>query len=108
MIPQGLPSGSPFLSPLIRQRIVYRCAGLYLTVTVKVAINVSGRAYIRVTEPHEQIVDYLKWFDENWKDKVKNIYGIICLNNPTKALLDKVHNNNRVRVFEYQISYTER
>ena len=47
MIPQGLPSGSPFLSPLIRQRIVYRCAGLYLTVTVKVAINVSGRADIK-------------------------------------------------------------
>ena len=59
-------------------------------------------------DAYEQTVDYLKWFDENWKDKVKNIYGIICLNNPTQALLDKVHSNNRIRVFEYQISYTER
>ena len=59
-------------------------------------------------DAYEQTVDYLKWFDENWKDKVKNIYGIICLNNPTKELLDKVHSNNRIRVFEYQISYTER
>ena len=59
-------------------------------------------------DAYEQTVDYLKWFDENWKDKVKNIYGIICLNNPTKELLDKVHNNNRIKVFEYQISYTER
>ena len=59
-------------------------------------------------DAYEQTVDYLKWFDENWKDKVKNIYGIICLNNPTRELLDKVHSNNRIRVFEYQISYTER
>lgn len=59
-------------------------------------------------DAYEQTVDYLKWFDENWSDKVKGIYGIICLNNPTKALLDKVHSNNRIRVFEYQISYTER
>lgn len=58
-------------------------------------------------DAYEQTVDYLKWFDENWKDKVKNIYGIICLNNPTQTLLDKVHSNNRIRVFEYQISYTE-
>lgn len=59
-------------------------------------------------DAYEQTVDYLKWFDENWKEKVKNIYGIICLNNPTKALLDKVHSNDRIRIFEYQISYTER
>ena len=59
-------------------------------------------------DAYEQTVDYLKWFDENWKDKVKNIYGIICLNDPTKALLDKVHSNDRIRVFEYKISYTER
>ncbi|MBP3922500.1 MAG: tetratricopeptide repeat protein [Ruminiclostridium sp.] len=59
-------------------------------------------------DAYEQTVDYLKWFDENWKGKVNNIYGIICLNDPTQALLDKVHNNPRIRVFEYQISYTER
>ena len=59
-------------------------------------------------DAYEQTIDYLKWFDENWKDKVKNIYGIICLNNPTQVLLDKVHSNPRIRVFEYQISYTER
>jgi tetratricopeptide (TPR) repeat protein len=59
-------------------------------------------------DAYEQTIDYLKWFDENWKDKEKNIYGIICLNNPTQVLLDKVHSNPRIRVFEYQISYTER
>lgn len=59
-------------------------------------------------DAYEQTVDYLKWFDENWGKKVKKIYGIICLNNPTKDLLDKVHKNDRVKVYEYQISYTER
>ena len=59
-------------------------------------------------DAYEQTVDYLKWFDENWSGKVKNVYGIICLNNPTQDLLNKVHKNKRIRVFEYQISYTER
>ena len=59
-------------------------------------------------DAYAQIVDYLEWFDQNWGNQVKAIFGIICLNNPTQELLDKVHSNNRVRVFEYQISYTER
>lgn len=48
-----------FLSPLVRQRIVYRRTGLHLTVTVKVAINVSGRADIRVPKPHLNILHLL-------------------------------------------------
>lgn len=59
-------------------------------------------------DAYAQTIDYLEWFDQNWSDKVKGIFGIICLNDPTQELLDKVHKNNRVRVFEYQISYTER
>ena len=59
-------------------------------------------------DAYVQTVEYLEWFDENWKDKVKNIYGIICLNSPSAELLKKVHNNPRIRVFEYQISYYER
>lgn len=58
-------------------------------------------------DAYEQTVDYLNWFDNNWGNNFKNIYGIICLNNPTSDLLNKVHKNNRIRVFEYQISYTE-
>ena len=53
--PPGYRLVALFLSPLVRQRIVYRCAGLHLTVTVKVAINVSGRADTRVTEPQMKI-----------------------------------------------------
>lgn len=58
-------------------------------------------------DAYAQIVDYLEWFDRNWRDQVNEIYGIICLNSPTQELLDKVHGNDRVRIFEYQISYTE-
>jgi hypothetical protein len=58
-------------------------------------------------DAYEQTLDYLKWFDQNWRSQFNEIYGIICLNNPTPDLLDKVHKNNRIRVFEYQISYTE-
>jgi len=58
-------------------------------------------------DAYEQTVDYLNWFDANWGNSFNNIYGIICLNNPTSDLLNKIHKNKRVRVFEYQISYTE-
>lgn len=58
-------------------------------------------------DAYKQTADYLDWFEKNWKQGHKSIQGIICLNNPTKKLLDKVHNDPRMRVFEYQISYTE-
>ena len=41
------------------------------------------------------------------KFKGKKVYGIICLNNPTKELILRVHNDKRMRLFEYRISYTE-
>lgn len=59
-------------------------------------------------DAYKQTTEYLEWFDENWKEKSKNIYSIICLNNPSAELINKVHKNSRMRVFEYQISYTER
>ena len=59
-------------------------------------------------DAYTQTAEYLNWFDENWKEPVKNIYGIICLNDPSKELLEKVHKDKRMRIFEYQISYTER
>ncbi len=58
-------------------------------------------------DAYNQTAEYLDWFEENWKDDVE-INGIICLNNPSKDLLEKVHRDKRMRVFEYQISYTER
>lgn len=56
---------------------------------------------------YEQITQYLAWFEQSEKFKGKKVYGIICLNHPTQELLSKVHADQKIRIFEYQISYTE-
>ena len=58
-------------------------------------------------DAYVQTADYLDWFEKNWTEH-KKVWGIICLNNPTKELLDKVHTDPRMKVYEYQISYIER
>ncbi len=57
---------------------------------------------------YEQTADYLDWFEQNWAEKKTAIYGIICLNDPSRELLARVHANKRIRLYEYRISYTER
>lgn len=42
------------------------------------------------------------------KFSIKSIDEAICLNNPKESLINKVHKDPRMRLFEYQISYTER
>lgn len=59
-------------------------------------------------DAYEQTAMYLDWFERTHFAKEKSVYGIICLNSPTQALLDKVHKDKRMRLFEYQISYIER
>lgn len=58
-------------------------------------------------DAYKQTAEYLDWFEQSDKFSGKKIYGIICLNNPTKQLVDKVHADKRMKIFEYQISYTE-
>ena len=58
-------------------------------------------------DAYEQTAQYLEWFEKSEKFKGKKVYGIICLNNPTKEIITRVHNDKRMRLFEYQISYTE-
>lgn len=58
-------------------------------------------------DAYKQTLEYLEWFEKNWTD-YKKVWGIICLNNPTKELLDKVHSDNRMKIYEYMISYVER
>lgn len=59
-------------------------------------------------DAYAQTAEYLDWFEKCEKFKGKKIYGIICLNSPTQQLIDKVHSDKRMKLFEYQISYTER
>jgi len=59
-------------------------------------------------DAYKQTAEYLDWFEKSKKFKDKKVYGIICLNSPTQQLIDKVHADKRMKLFEYQISYTER
>ena len=58
-------------------------------------------------DAYQQIVNYLEWFAASERFKDKNVYGIICLNAPTQDLVQKVHADSRIRLFEYMISYRE-
>ena len=58
-------------------------------------------------DAYVQTAQYLDWFEKAPISKGKRVYGIICLNSPTQALISKVRNDQRMRLFEYQISYTE-
>lgn len=58
-------------------------------------------------DAYEQTAQYLDWFEKSTRFKGKKVYGIICLNNPTQELISRVHEDQRMKLFEYQISYTE-
>lgn len=58
-------------------------------------------------DAYKQTAEYLGWVENDKISEGKKVYGIICLNSPTKELIDKVHADGRMRLFEYQISYTE-
>ena len=60
------------------------------------------------SDAYEQTAMYLDWFEKNKFAEGKKVYGIICLNSPTEDLLEKVHKDKRMRLFEYHVSYTER
>jgi tetratricopeptide (TPR) repeat protein len=58
-------------------------------------------------DAYRQTAAYLDWFEHSEEYKGKMVYGIICLNSPTQELVEKVHQDKRMRIYEYQISYTE-
>ena len=43
-----------------------------------------------------------------WIGSKHSVSGILCVNHPSPQLLQKVHTDARMRLYEYQISYTER
>lgn len=58
-------------------------------------------------DAYKQTAEYLDWFEKSKYGKDRKIYGIICLNAPSNELIKKVRADNRMRLFEYQISYRE-
>lgn len=58
-------------------------------------------------DAYKQITAYIDWFAKNKEFKDQKIYGIICLNNPSKGLIEKTTKDERVKLYEYMISYRE-
>ena len=52
----------------------------------------------------KQYVDYL---EKSELASGKHVKGIICLSNPTSELIEAVKSDDRISLFEYQISYTK-
>ena len=59
------------------------------------------------SDAYKQTAKYLDWFQNSNRFKNTKVNGIICLNNPSQELINRVHEDERIRLFEYQISYTE-
>lgn len=57
---------------------------------------------------YQQLADYLTWFEQSDKFKGKKVYGIICLNHSSEELVEKVHADERMKLYEYQISYVQK
>lgn len=58
-------------------------------------------------DAYVQTAQYIDWFEKAPIAQGKEVYGIICLNTPTPELVRKVRDDPRMKLFEYQISYTE-
>lgn len=52
----------------------------------------------------DHLVKYFEWFDKH-PITDKKTYGIICLNNPTKKLVEKVRKDERVELFNYKVMF---
>ena len=58
-------------------------------------------------DAYSQIKTYVDYFERRRARQGKKVFGILCLNSPTESLLQRVRADNRIRVFEYKISYVE-
>ncbi len=58
-------------------------------------------------DAYQQTKEYVDYFEKHRVPKGKRAYGIICLNSPTDAVMKKVRKDDRIRLFEYKISYDE-
>lgn len=56
---------------------------------------------------YEQITRYVKWIEENVASEKQKVYGFLCMNSPSEALLKKVKANPKLKIYEYTISFSE-
>ena len=58
-------------------------------------------------DAYQQTKEYVDYFEKHRVPKGKKAYGIICLNSPTEEVMKQVRKDDRIRLFEYKISYDE-
>ena len=58
-------------------------------------------------DAYMQTVKYVESLEKTKYAKDKKVYGIICVNDPPENLVKSVRSDKRIRLFEYQISYSE-
>lgn len=58
-------------------------------------------------DAYEQTVRYIEWVRNNMVGRGKKVFGIICLNSPSQKLIEKVKLDNRLKLYEYAITYKE-
>lgn len=91
----------------VEQELVRTKIGIFDTFTWQMLCDIKReRNPVKICFEHiEEYLHFMLCKDKRFKGK--KVYGIICLNSPTQQLIDKVHADKRMRLFEYQISYTE-
>ena len=70
-------------------------------------IKALGRLVSGYDDAYAQTREYIDWIEEDVAVKGQRVFGIICLNDPTKDLIEKVKADDQMRLFEYSISYSE-
>lgn len=85
-----------------------------LTVQYILGIDTAGDLYVielkkdsGYDDAYAQTREYIDWIEEDVAVKGQRVFGIICLNDPTKDLIEKVKADDQMRLFEYSISYSE-
>lgn len=58
-------------------------------------------------DAYAQTAAYIEWLSHSRYAKQKKVFGIICVNAPSQKLIQDVRKDQRIRLFEYQLSYTE-
>lgn len=58
-------------------------------------------------DAYVQTKAYVEWVQKHLAKNKHKAYGIICLNSPTQDLIEKIRDDDLIKLFEYKISYSE-